>query len=77
MRRYQGEVSRDQEGIRKYKYRKLFSYIYTTIGFINFLYLSYLTISFLPYYDIYSHHKSYETGIVSLPEILLTAVSNF
>ena len=35
MRRYQGEVSRDQEGISKYKYRKLFSNIYTTIGFIN------------------------------------------
>ena len=48
MRRYQGEVSRDQEGISKYKYRKLFSNIYTTIGFINFLYLSYLTIPFLP-----------------------------
>ena len=54
MRRYQGEVSRDQEGISKYKYRKLFSNIYTTIGFINFLYLSYLTISFLPYM-IYTH----------------------
>ena len=26
---------------------------------------------------LYSAHKSYETGIVSLPEILLTAVSNF
>lgn len=54
MRRYQGEVSRDQEGISKNKYRKLFSNIYTTIGFINFLYLSYFTISFLPYM-IYTH----------------------
>ena len=26
---------------------------------------------------LYSEHKSYETGIVSLPENLLTAVSNF
>ena len=32
---------------------------------------------FLFLLGLYSHHKSYETGIVNLPEILFTPVSNF